>query len=242
MAVRVQDLPEQDRPRERLWSEGVEALADRELLALLLRSGSQGSSAIDLAARLLVEHDGLRGLAETTPEELAATVGVGTAKAAALAAAFELIRRVGRNPIDGQRIMRRPSDLAEIILPLLASRRREEAYVVVLDGSHRLKRLVRIGVGSANECLLPVREVLNAVLRNDGMAFAVAHNHPSRSPSPSRDDFGVTERLVSAAQQVGVDFVDHLIVGEGSWASLQEIGSFSSADDNAKQDEFKVLH
>lgn len=241
MAVRVQDLPEQDRPRERLWSEGVGALADRELLALLIRSGSHGRSAIDLAAGLLVEHGGLRGLAETAPEELAATVGVGTAKAAALAAAFELVRRVGRAQGGEQSIIRTPADLAEVVLPLLASRRREEAWVVVLDGSHRLKRLVRIGLGSANDCLLPVREVLNAVLRNDGIAFAVAHNHPSRSPFPSRDDFEVTERLVSAAQQVGVEFVDHLIVGEGSWASLQEIGSFSSADGNAKQDEFKVL-
>jgi DNA repair protein RadC len=218
MSIRIADIPEDDRPRERLWRKGVAALSNAELLALVLRQGRSGESALQLAARLLAEHGGIDRLASAGAEELAAFPGVGPAKAAALVAAFQLSRNVGGGPLP--ETVRRPDDLAAIARQELAGLRRERVLVLVLDAGNRVQRVVPLTDGSVDRSLLPVREVLNAVLRNDGTAFALAHNHPSGDLTPSPQDLHSTEAVALAAPIVGLRFLDHLIVTDAAWLNL----------------------
>jgi DNA repair protein RadC len=218
MSVRIIDLPESDRPRERLWRRGVTALSDAELIALVLRQGRVGESALDLAAGLLAEYGGLDRLSTARAEELAARPGLGPAKAAALLAALQLGRHLGRGPVPPT--IRRPDDLATFALRELAGLRRERVLVLVLDAGNRVQRVVALTDGSVDRSLLPVREVLNAVLRNDGVAFALAHNHPSGDLTPSPQDLRSTEAVALAAPVVGLRFLDHLIVTDSAWLNL----------------------
>jgi DNA repair protein RadC len=218
MSVRIADLPEPDRPRERLWRRGAAALSTPELVALVLGQGRKGESAVELAASLLAEYGSLDRLASAQPEELAARRGLGPAKTAALLAALQLGRHLGSGPVPAT--VRRPDDLAAFALRELAGLRRERVLVLVLDAGNRVQRVITLTDGSVDRSLLPVREVLNAVLRNDGVAFALAHNHPSGDLTPSRQDLLATEAIALAAPIVGLRFLDHLIVTESAWLNL----------------------
>jgi DNA repair protein RadC len=229
MEVRIEDLPEHDRPRERLWRVGPEALADRELVAILLRTGTRDRNALALAEALLAEAGGVEGLARTVPDELVRLAGIGAAKASSIAAALELARRIARYRRPAAEAVREPADLAALVVPELSRRTRERVLAVVLDRGHRPTRVVPISSGSVDRSLLPVREVLHAVLRCDGVAFALAHNHPAGDPSPSPEDLAATRRIQEAAPLVGLRLVDHLIVGDGSWLSLREAGLLDPA-------------
>jgi len=219
MSVRIIDLPESDRPRERLWRRGVTALSDAELIALVLRQGRVGESALDLAAGLLAEYGGLDRLSTARAEELAARPGLGPAKAAALLAALQLARQLWR--ADAPVVIRRPEDLAAVAHGELSGLRRERVLVIVLDAGNRVRRVIVLSEGSVDRSLLPVREVLNAVLRNDGVAFALAHNHPSGDPTPSQQDLRATVDVQTAAHLVGLRFLDHVIVGDGETLSVR---------------------
>ncbi len=213
----IQSLPPSQRPRERLLSCGVDALTDCELIALVLRNGTAGKSAIDLAAELIAEYGSAQALAAARPEELATRAGVGPAKSAALVAAFQLSRRSVRN--DPARL-RTAEDVATIAHGELASARRERLVVLVCDAANRIQRLITVSEGSLDRSAVPVREILNAVLRHDGRAFAIAHNHPSGSAEPSRADIHATAAVRSAASATGLRFLGHVVVTQGGWCSV----------------------
>lgn len=210
MTTILADLPSQERPRERLLQHGPEALSERELLAIILRSGRRGKSALDMATSLLGEYGGLSALAGARPEELATRRGVGAAKAAALVAAFQLGRRVGLD--DPPHVLRSPRDVTEVARRELDGMRRERVMVLVCDAANRLRRTVIVSEGSIDRSLVPVREILNAVLRHDGRAFAIAHNHPSGNPEPSEADRRATAEVRDAASVVGLRFLGHVVV------------------------------
>ncbi|MGC2373419.1 MAG: DNA repair protein RadC [Solirubrobacteraceae bacterium] len=210
MATVIADIPVHERPRERLLRCGLEALSERELLALVLRQGRVGESALDLAASLLGEYGALSALAGARPEELAQRSGIGVAKAAALVAAFQLGRRLGLD--DAPLVLQSPSDVAEVARRELDGLRRERVLVLVCDTANRLRRTVTVSEGSIDRSLVPVREILNAVLRHDGRAFAIAHNHPSGNPQPSEADHRATAEVKEAARVVGLRFLGHVIV------------------------------
>lgn len=217
--VRVKDVPVTDRPRERLARLGAEALSDRELLAILLHtSGVAGYGVLDLADRLIVEAGGLCALGRASVAELCRPAGIGPAKATIVVAALALSRRIDRQPV-GDRL-HSSTAIAAAARPWLQARSRERA--IVLTGDHRL-RLLGIDVvseGAADSAPLPIREVLAAVLRRDGAAFAVAHNHPGGDPAPSGADLAATARLRSAAAEVGLRFLDHVILAGTRWRSV----------------------
>ncbi len=218
MRVKLQDIPEGDRPRERLLRQGAETLNDRELLAIILRSGRPGESALDLATALIADYGGLSGLAAARPEELARRPGVGTAKAAAIVAAFRLGRLASRPP--DRAVLRSIEDVAVVAMRELAGTRRERVLVLVCDAANRLRQIVQVSEGAIDRSLLSVREVLNAVLRHDGRAFALAHNHPSGDPTPSEADKRATADLAQGAKAVGVRFLGHVIVTEADWMAV----------------------
>jgi DNA repair protein RadC len=184
----------------------------------VLRSGKRGQGALELASELLAELGSLSALAGARPEELAAKCGIGIAKAAGIVAAFQLGLRVQK--ADGAAVLRSASDVADVAMRELAGLRRERVLVLVCDAANRLRRLVTVSEGSVDRSLVPVREILNAVLRHDGRAFALAHNHPAGDPAPSSADLEATAALAAAAKVVGVRFLDHVVVAGNRWASV----------------------
>ncbi|NVI87845.1 RadC family protein [Actinomadura sp. BRA 177] len=216
--MRVKDLPESDRPRERLLRQGSRALSDRELLALVLGAGMPGCDAIEMAARLIDERGGLVALAQADPHTLSRLRGVGPARAARVTAAFELARRAAG--VAERRRIRGSGDIAVVAAPFLRGLRHERVVVVACDGNCGVLRVVPLTEGAADRSLIPVRDVLSTVLAIGGAAFGVAHNHPSGRLEPSPADAQVTELLRDAAETVGLRFLDHVIVTETAWARV----------------------
>jgi DNA repair protein RadC len=217
----IADLPAVDRPRERMSAHGATSLADRELLALVLGTGGAvGTGAHHLAERLLARFGSLTAVAGALPAELTGVAGVGPAKAAAIAAAFELGRRAVRPPPTS--VITSTADLASAVGPMLRGRGRERLVLLVCDSGNRVVSCEVISEGSAGRAPVPVREVAVAVLRRDGAAFALAHNHPGGDLTPSAADVAATARVVEAARTLGLRFLDHLVVTEAGWCRVPD--------------------
>lgn len=218
MTVRMTDLPMNDRPRERLLRQGAPALSDAEIIAVQLGSGSTGASAMDVAHRLLAEWGGINGLATARPEELAREPGVGPAKAARLSAAFSIASRLGGT--SSWPVLNDSADIAREARALIGQSRVEQVVVLIADGANRMKRAEIVATGSAKSCPAPVREIISTVLRHDGVAFAVAHNHPGGDPLPTCADEVITTALRDAASIVGLHFLAHIVVGNHEWRNV----------------------
>lgn len=215
----IADLPSTERPRERLSAHGVGALADRELLALVLGTGgAPGLGAHHLAERLLTRFGSLAAVARAHPADLAAVCGVGPAKACAVASAFELGRRAAQRP--ATTVVGSTADVAAVAAPLLLGRSRERLVLVVCDRGNRVTSCEVLSEGSAERTLLPVREIAVAVLRRDGAAFALAHNHPGGDLSPSPADIESTRRMEEVATTLGLRFLDHVVVTDHGWCRV----------------------
>jgi len=212
------DVPVNDRPRERLLRHGVAALSDAEIVAVQLGSGTTGASAVDVAQRLLADWGGMSGLATARPEELARLTGLGPAKAARLASAFAIASRA-RTPA-GRPVLATSADIAREATAVIGPSRVEQVAVLIVDGANRLKRAEVVARGSAKACPMPVREIIATVLRHDGVAFAVAHNHPAGDPTPTPADGEATDALRRAADTVGLRFLDHIVLAGGTWRSV----------------------
>lgn len=219
MPVLMAAIPPEERPRERLAANGVESLSARELLALVLHSGTRGRSALDLADELIGAFGSLAGLAVARREELARLPGVGHAKAAAVVAAFGLARKVEPRLAQAE-VMRSAEDAARVAGRELFGLRRERVIVLVCDGRNRLRHVASVSDGAVDRALMPVREILNAVLRFDGRAFAVAHNHPDGDPEPSDTDRRATADIKAAARIAGLRFLGHVVVAGAHWCAV----------------------
>jgi DNA repair protein RadC len=202
---------------DRLTALGVEALSDRELVALVMHRGLGGTVAFGPAHALLDDYGSLRALSVVRPEELASRSGIDPVQAAALVAAFQLSRRI--TFVRSERL-RGPADVAAAALPLLDGARQERLVVLVCDAGNRLRRTIKVAEGAVDRAPVPVREILNAVLRHDGRAFAIAHNHPSGSADPSDSDLRANEAVKAAATVVGLRFLGHVVVTDNSWRSV----------------------
>lgn len=216
--MKVRDLPEAQRPRERMLRVGAANLQDRELLALMLGSGLPGQDAIELGAVLIDYAGDLAALAKADPYALTRVPGVGIAKAVRVAGAFELGRRAADSPV--RRRITRSTDVAEEATPYLRGLRHERVVVIICDNNGGLLRTVTLTEGGNDRSLLPVRDVLHTVLSSGGARFAVAHNHPSGSLEPSKADVEITARLRAAAETVGLRFLDHVIVTATEWSRI----------------------
>lgn len=215
----MRDIPQHDRPRERLLRHGPAALGDAELIAIHLGSGHAGASAIDVAHHLLTAVGGVRGLAAARPEELARIPGVGPAKATRLVAALALSARVRDSADTRTARLVRSSDIAAEAGRVIGPARVEQVAVLIADHRLNLQRTEVLAIGSAGACPVPVREIVATTLRHDGATFAVAHNHPSGDPTPSAADRAATLSLQEAARATGLRFLDHVVVCGGDWRS-----------------------
>jgi DNA repair protein RadC len=211
-SLTIHELPESERPREKLARLGASSLSDAELIAILLRVGVKGANAIELARQLLRDHGSLAGLARCSVRELSKLKGVGLAKAVQLAAAFGLGHRLAHESIAAQK-MDRPELIYQLLGAEMRALDRESLRAVLLDTKHHLLRVVEISLGTLNESVAHPREVFRPVLLHAAYAFVLVHNHPSGDPTPSEADRRLTRRLVEAAQLLQVRLLDHVIMG-----------------------------
>jgi len=221
MALR--DLPAAERPRERLLREGPQALADYELLAVVLGGGTAGEHAVALAMRLLRE-DGLFGLRQRGAAALLSEHGIGPARAAQVAAALELGRRAQTRP---RRVRLDEPEQVYAYLRRRIDPEAEELLALLLDGRLCLIGEVRLARGGHSGVSIVPADVLRPAVRAGASAILLAHNHPSGDPTPSRADITTTETLVRAAQTIGVQLVDHLVIGDNSFVSMRLAGHLS---------------
>ncbi|MEW6173642.1 MAG: DNA repair protein RadC [Bacillota bacterium] len=218
--VTIPELPEAARPRERLWREGPGALTETELLAIILRTGSQAGSALDLAGYLLGSLGGLLGLSRASLEELSAVTGIGPAKAAQVAAALEFGRRFS-DSAGARTVITTPHDASRLLMARMRHLDREEFRVILLDTKNHVIQIETVAVGTLNSTGVQPREVFKNAIRRSAAAIILAHNHPSGDPTPSREDVALTQRLIQAGELVGIEILDHIIIGDNRYISLK---------------------
>ena len=220
----MKDLSPDDRPREKLLRHGVTALGDNELVALVLGSGYRRADALAVANGLLAARGGLHGLVRSTCDDLARVAGIGHAKAAQVIAALEMGRRtLARGPSARIQLMK-PRDAASYLLPSFGSRSVEQFGVVLLDTKHRVLRTTVLAIGTLNTTVVQPREVFREATLGGAAAVVVFHTHPSGDPTPSPDDVELTRRLAAAGIVMGIDVVDHVILGDVRYWSFKEMG------------------
>ncbi len=221
---RIADIPEGERPRERFRAIGPSGLSQRELIAILLGSGTRGRSALALAEELLVRFNGLQGLAAVSLTQLQSVKGVGFARAVQLLAAFELGRRAAMAAHGQRPQITSPQAAAEIFMLHMRQLEQEEVRVMLLDTRNRMLEVPMVCRGSLNAAHLRPADVFREAIRHNSAAVIMAHNHPSGDPSPSPDDIRMTRELHRAGQLLGVELLDHIIIGHDRYVSLKEQG------------------
>lgn len=218
------DLPEHERPRERLLRHGACALRDAELLALALRTGTRGHTAIEMGNRLIRQYGGLRGLFAASPQELMSLPGLGSAKAGSLAAILELAQRVAKEQLTRKHALSQPSHVKQYFQMALTHRTVEHCLALYLDNQLNLIATGELARGTLNQASVYPREVVREALRHHAAALILAHNHPSGSAQPSEADRAFNHRLKQALALVDIRLIDHLIVAGNSVVSMAELG------------------
>ncbi|MBI2890448.1 MAG: DNA repair protein RadC [Nitrospirae bacterium] len=222
--VPIREWPEAERPREKLIQAGAESLTDPELIAILLRTGARGTSAIDLARRLLRLAGGLGKMVRSDPDKLRRIKGVGTAKVAQILAALELGRRVNALPASPAVVIRSSADVAHLAGPLLKDLRKEVLDVLLLNTRNKLLARERVSRGTVNRSAAFSREVFECGLRRQAAALILVHNHPSGDPTPSAEDEQFTREMVWGGEIMNLCVLDHVIVGGADHYSFADAG------------------
>lgn len=222
-AFRIADLPEDERPRERMLRHGATTLSDTELVAVLIGSGTRGRSAIALAREIVA--DGLSALARRDWSSTTPTPGIGQAKAARLAAAFELGRRIAAETPDLRNPVRNPESLAGALIARYAHHVQERLGAIFLDSKNRIIREREIYVGTLNATTVSTRDVIRFALADHAASVILFHNHPSGDPAPSAEDLHFTKKMVDAGKLMGVEVFDHIILGTNRYVSLRSRGA-----------------
>ena len=223
----IHDLPVSERPRERLQKFGIEALSAQEILALIMGWGISGESVMVTAQRLLRQFGSLKGLAAASTEELATVKGIGIAKAAQLKAAFELTNRLESYSGAGEKSpVRTPEEVAGLVRSRLRDKKKEYFLALLLDTRSRLIKIAEISIGSLDSSIAHPREVFKEAVIASAASVIFVHNHPSGDTEASKDDIMLSKRLAEAGEIMGIDVLDHVIIGDNRYLSLKREGLF----------------
>ncbi|MDO8092118.1 MAG: DNA repair protein RadC [Candidatus Brocadiales bacterium] len=220
----IKQLPEDERPRERLIKGGEEGLTDAELLGIIIRDGTPEYSAIDLARKLLTKYGDFRNLSTKTIGELRKVHGIGPAKAAQIKAAMAIARRFSTVSLQPGTQFKSSKDIFVHFHEQLRDKKQETFRVVLLDNKNRIIKEIPVSTGSLSQSVVHPREVFNPAIRESAAAVVFVHNHPSGDPLPSSEDIELTQRLKEVSQLVGIKILDHIIIGNGCYTSFKDEG------------------
>lgn len=225
--VGIRDLPTGSRPRERLQALGAQALSDEELIAIVLRTGTQSANVLEVARALLRSHDGLGGLNRASLAELSQARGIGPVKAIDLKAAFELGKRLLTLAPEERPQLNGPQDAYALLRGEMSLLEQESVRVILLNTKNRVQGVVQVSLGSLNTSVVRVGEVFKEAIRQQAAGIVLAHNHPSGDPAPSPEDVAITRKVVEAGELLDINVLDHIIIGRPGaastgWVSLRE--------------------
>lgn len=221
----ISSWPEDDRPREKLLKKGAETLSNSELLAILLRTGVKGTSAIDLARQIVERFGSFRNMIQTDARDWKAFKGLGPAKIAQIQAALEIGRRFREVEIlKGKQKVSSSRDVVEIIMPQMRDLKTEVFKVIYLNSNNRIIQISKAAAGTVNHAMPIVREIIHAALQKFAAAIICVHNHPSANITPSAEDKKFTQELIAAGKLMEIKVLDHIIVGDGAFYSFAEEG------------------
>jgi len=221
--VRILDMQKEERPRERLLKSGAASLADSELLAIILRTGTKQENVINLSQRLLSMYN-LKQLSQTNIASLTQIHGIKESKAAQIAACFEIARRLETFSEETKQKINSPEDVYRRIYPRMREQKKEMFIELCLDTKNQIIKEETISIGSLNANIVHPREVFKMALAESAAHIIVVHNHPSGDPTPSREDIEITKKLAETGKIMGIDVLDHVIIGDGRHFSMKEAG------------------
>lgn len=216
--------PKDEQPREKMLELGPQSLSNAELLAILLRTGTIAETAVDVAGRILVQSGSLRNLVDMSVEEMKQIKGVGPAKALQIKAGIELGRRLARSVGTDKVTIKSPRDVADLLMEDMRYLQKEHFVCLFLNTKNHVIGQETLSIGSLNASIVHPREVFLAAIKRSSASIICVHNHPSGDPAPSPEDIEITARLVEAGQIIGIDVLDHIILGDQKFVSLKEKG------------------
>jgi DNA repair protein RadC len=222
--ILLRDVPSDERPRERMQQFGAQALSNAELMAIILRTGTFAESAVRLAQKVLLEAGSLRNLVDMSMDQLKTIKGIGSAKAMQIQASIELGRRLARTSMADTVTIRSPQDVAAYLMEDLRYLQKEHFVVLFLNTKNHVVAQETLSMGSLNASIVHPREVFRAAIKRSSASIICVHNHPSGDPTPSPEDIAMTSRLVEAGQIIGIEVLDHIILGDQNFVSLKEKG------------------
>lgn len=219
----IKDLPLNERPREKLYRYGVKSLSNAELIAVIIRTGNKGDTAIQLAERIISLDDrGIGFLSDATIEELTNVKGIGNCKAAQLLAAIELGKRISAHKNEDNVRISSPNDIADLLMEEMRYLKKEYFKIAILDTKNQIITIENISIGNLNSSIVHPREVFNMAIKRSANSIILVHNHPSGDPTPSSEDINITNRLIEAGNILGIRVLDHIIIGDNRYISFKE--------------------
>lgn len=226
--IKIKDLPDYERPYEKLERLGAEALSNAELLAVIIRTGNRNETSVTLAQKVLSRYDNSKGLAflnDVSLEELKSIKGIGRVKAIQIKAVAELAKRISSTSSFGRRtVISSPADVCRLLMEEMRHLKKEVFKIILLNTKNHIIKHISVSVGSLNSSIVHPREVFSEAVKASCSAIILVHNHPSGDPEPSREDIDTTQRLVNAGAIIGINILDHIIIGDGKYISFKEKG------------------
>lgn len=223
-ALRIMDLPENERPQEKLLRYGAETLSNSELLAIVLRTGNTNENVINLSSRILKEAGGLNGLLAYSGEEFLNIKGIGEAKAAQLLAIGEISKRFKSFKSGDEYKISQPKDAADLIMESMRHLKQECLKLILLNTKNIVLAVKDVSIGSLNSSIVHPRDVFYDAIKRSSASIIISHNHPSGDPTPSSEDINLTHRIKECGKLLGIELLDHIIIGDGCYISLKEKG------------------
>lgn len=219
--MKMKEMPLSERPYEKLELYGAEKLSNAELLAIIIKTGTKEKTVVTIAQEILKLQEGnnLRFLADLSIEDFMRVKGIGKVKAMQLKAVAEITKRIAR-PIDNKIKIKTAKDVADLLMPEMRYEKREIAKVILLNSKNIVQKIINISLGGANFACLEPKDVLSEAIKVQAPKIILVHNHPSGDSYPSKSDFVLTERLYEAAQIIGIDLLDHIVIGDGTYKSI----------------------
>lgn len=226
-SIKIMDIPNIERPIEKLISFGAETLTNSELLAVILRTGIKGENAIMLCQRILSEIDGLDNILNVSLSDLVSIKGIKNVKGAQILALSELFRRFNTLKSNSNKVkITSPSDIANLLITEMIGLNQEVLKLIILNTKNKVIKVKDVFKGSLNSSIVHPREIFSEAIKYGGASIIICHNHPSGDPTPSKEDINITLRVRDCGELLGIKLLDHIIIGENKYVSLKEKGIF----------------